>query len=267
MAISTFIPKVWSARLLENYRRALVIGALCNRNYEGDIAQWGDTVHVGHLADITVKPYTPNVDIDDPEQLDADDRVLTIDHGAYFNFYVNDVDAAQARAELMEPAMRNAAHKLAEDTEDYLVGKIVEEAGVKLSGSLKADNVYEQIVAIKTAMDEKNVPKSGRFLVVPASVESALLLDSRFISAGIQGENRLAEGSVARAAGFDIFLSNALSDKVLAFTQDCVTFAQQIVKTEAYRREKGFDDGVKGLSLCGAKVVLPECTFVYTITG
>ena len=49
-------------------------------------------------------------------------------------------------------------------------------------------------------------------------------------------------------------------------TEEGVTFAQQIAKMEAYRREKGFDDGVKGLSLCGAKVVQPNCVAVWTIT-
>ena len=268
MAITTFIPKVWSARLSENYKRALVIGALCNRNYEGDIAQYGDTVHINNLADITVKAYTPGADIDDPEQLATDDRTLVIDHGAYYNFYVNDVDKAQARADLMDPAMRSAAQKLAEDTEDYLVQKIIAEAGVQLSGALSGAGVYEALVALKTKMDEKNVPKMGRYLVVPPSIEGEMLLDPRFITAnGQASENRLVEGSVAKAAGFDIYVSNALTDKMLAFNQDCVTFAQQITKTEAYRREKGFDDGVKGLSLCGAKVVLPQYTVVYTINN
>ena len=268
MAITTFIPKVWSAKLLESYERAMVIGALCNRNYEGDIAQWGDTVHINSLANLTVKEYTPNTDIDNPEQLTTTDQTLVIDHGAYFNFYINDVDAAQARADLMEPAMRNAAQRLAEDTEDYIVQKIISEAGISETGELKAGTVYEALVALKTKMDEKNVPKTGRYLVVPPAIEGEMLLDSRFITAnGQASENRLVNGSVARAAGFDIFVSNALTDKMLAFNQDCVTFARQITKTEAYRREKGFDDGVKGLSLCGAKVVLPQYTVVYTLTG
>lgn len=117
MAITSFIPKVWSARLLEGMHKALVFGNLCNRNYEGDIAQWGDTVHINNLSDITVRPYTPNADIADPEQLSGTDMTLTIDHGAYYNFFINDVDAAQARADLMDAAMRNAAQKLAEDAE------------------------------------------------------------------------------------------------------------------------------------------------------
>ena len=55
--------------------------------------------------------------------------------------------------------------------------------------------------------------------------------------------------------------------KIIAMTADGVTFAQQITKIEAYRREKGFDDGVKGLSLCGAKVVMPDCVYIHKITG
>ncbi|MBR4082529.1 MAG: hypothetical protein IKK21_12160 [Clostridia bacterium] len=265
MAINHFIPNVWSARLQENLHKALVFGALCNRNWEGDIAQWGDTVHINTLSDITVRPYTPNTDIAEPEQLSGEDMTLVIDHGAYYNFYLNDVDAAQARADLMDAAMRNAAQKLAEDTEGYILSVIREGAGAKVSGSIPNGDVYALLVSIKTALDMKHVPKLGRKLVIPAEIEGQLLLDNRFVT-GTAGEHRLAEGAVARAAGFDIYVSNDLTDEIIAMTEEAVTFANQLTKTEAYRREKGFDDGVKGLSLCGAKVVQPDCLYIHTIT-
>lgn len=268
MAISSFIPKVWSARLTESLHKALVFGSLCNRNWEGDITQWGDTVHINNLADITVKTYTPNTDIDDPEQLSGTDTTLVINHGAYYNFYLNDVDAAQAHTELMDAAMRNAAYKLAEDTEKYILGVIRAGAGKTASGAIPSGGVYELIVKIKTALDEKNVPRANRKLIVPASVEGELLLDNRFITgSGAYSEARLADGSVARAAGFDIYISNDLTNELVAMTPDGVTFASQITRIEAYRREKGFDDGVKGLSLCGAKVVLPDCVYIHKITA
>lgn len=268
MATASFIPQVWSARLQENLHNALVFGVLCNRNYEGDITQWGDTVHINNLADITVKPYTPYTDIDEPEQLSGTDTTLKIDHGAYYNFFINDVDAAQANADLMDAAMRNAAWKLAEDTEQYILGVIRQGAGSTVTGAIPAEGVYNLIISIKTALDGKNVPRAGRKLIVPASIEGKLLLDSRFITGnGAMAETRLAEGSVARAAGFDIYISNDLDDEIIAMTSDGVTFAQQITKIEAYRREKGFDDGVKGLSLCGAKVVMPDCVYVHKITA
>lgn len=268
MAVNRFIPKVWSARLQDKLHRNLVFGRLCNRHYEGDIARWGDTVHINSLADITVRPYTPGEDLEEPDELGGSDAMLVINHGAYCNFYLNDVDAAQARADLMEAAMRGAAGRLAEDTEDYILGVIHDGAGATVSKAIPAGGVYDLIVDIKTALDGKHVPRAGRALVVPPSIEANLLKDSRFVSGnGAISEKALADGCIARAAGFDIYISPALNNEMIAMTEDGVTFAQQITKMEAYRREKGFDDAVKALSLCGAKVVLPDCVYVCKITG
>ena len=265
MAVSNFIPKVWSARLLESLHKALVFGALCNRNYEGDILQWGDTVHINSLQDITVRPYVPGEDLEEPEQLSGTDTTLVIDHGAYCNFSLSDVDAAQARADLMDAAMRGAARRLAEDTEAYLLGVIRNGAGITVTAAAGAD-IYGTIVDLKTTLDAHHVPRHGRKLVVPPTVEGALLKDSRFVTAGgALAESALADGAVARAAGFDIYISNDLDGEMIALTEDGVTFAQQIAKMEAYRREKGFEDGVKALSLCGAKVVIPDCVAVVTL--
>ena len=265
MSVSNFIPETWSARLLESLHKQLVFGALCNRNYEGEIRQYGDTVHINSLSDISVKAYTPNTDIDDPEQLSGTDRTLVIDHGAYCNFYLNDVDRAQARPDLLEAAMRGAARRLAEDTEAYVLSVIIAQAGITGTIAAGAD-MYESLIAVKTALDQNNVPRTGRKLVVPPTVEAELLKDSRFLTAGGSiAEHALADGAVARAAGFDIYISNDLNGQLVALTEDGVTLAQQITKMEAYRREKGFDDGVKALSLCGAKVVLPDCVAVYTM--
>ena len=267
MAITNFIPNVWSAKLTEQLHKSLVFGALCNRNWEGDIRHYGDAVHINCLADVTVKPYTPGEDIDEPEQLSGTDTVLTIDHSAYCNFYLNDVDAAQARAEVLEAAMRNAAVKLAEDTEDYILSVIRAGAGTKVSGAMPSGGAYALLVQIRSKLDELNVPRVGRKLVMPSSVEAELLLDDRFVTGnGAYTGSVLAEGAVARAAGFDIYISNDLDDEVVAMTEDGVTFAQQITEMEAYRRELGFDDGVKALSLCGAKVIMPSCVYLYTIT-
>ena len=160
MAISSFIPKVWSARLQENFHKALVFGSLCSRNYEGEISQWGDTVHISNLSDITVRPYDPTKDLAEPEALSGTDIVLTIDHGAYYNFLIGDVDAAQARVDLMDGAMRNAAYQLAEDAEKYILATIRKGAGTKVSGAIPtADKggLYGLLISIKNALDLKHV--------------------------------------------------------------------------------------------------------------
>lgn len=268
MAITTFIPEVWAARLLANYNRNLVVAALANRNYEGEIRQYGDTVHINSLNELTVKDYTPNVKIDEPEQLATVDQTLVIDHGKYYNFYVDDVDAVQARGDLMDAAMADAARLIAEDTEDYIIEKLISDGAIKLSGTPTESTIYAEILKIKTRMDEANVPRTGRHLIVPPSVEGLMLLDNRFVTGnGAPSEERLVNGYVARAAGFDIYSSNAAADAMVAFNTESITFANQLTETEAYRPEARFADAVKGLSLCGAKVTRPYAVAVYTMGG
>lgn len=260
MAITSFIPNVWSARLLDNLNKNLVFAQLCNRNYEGEIQQFGDTVHITNLTDITVKSYTANVDIADPDQLTTGDTPLVIDHGTYFNFYLNDVDKAQARGDLMDAAMRSASYKMADDTDSYIINTLSAATSTSKGNAKSVSNItpadaYGLVVDIKTALDKAHVPLADRWLAVDPAFEGLMLKDSRFIQASNAGENRLQNGAVARAAGFNIYVSGNLSGDIYAGIPDAVTFAQQIAKVEAYRREKGFDDGVKGLSLCGAKVL------------
>ena len=72
MSVSNFIPAVWSARLLAHLDKQHVLTQLCNRDYEGEITQYGDTVKITQIGEVTIKDYTANTDIADPEELTTD---------------------------------------------------------------------------------------------------------------------------------------------------------------------------------------------------
>ena len=91
MAITTFIPQIWSARLLNALEKAHVAAQLVNTDYEGEIKQHGDTVKINSLGAITIKDYTKNTDMDAPETLTTEEAVLTISQAKYFNFQVDDI--------------------------------------------------------------------------------------------------------------------------------------------------------------------------------
>src|SRR4051812_10535612 len=114
MAVDTFIPEVWAAQLLTALPRSYVFGQLnvINHDYEGEIAEFGDTVHIGSLADPTIATYTKNVTAINPQTLATTDQSLLIDQSKYFAFEVDDVDARQVRNSgdlLNKAAMRAAA--------------------------------------------------------------------------------------------------------------------------------------------------------------
>ena len=274
MAVTTFIPELWNARLLYALEKAHVATNLVNRNYEGEISNHGDTVHINTIGAITVKSYAKNTDIDAPETLATTDQTLVIDQAKYFNFQVDDVDKVQAAGELVDTAMGRAAYALADVSDAYLLGVIAAGAAAgNTIGSaaapvaLTASNVYENIVKLKTKLDKANVPNTGRTIVVPPDVHSLLLLDDRFAkSTATAGQEALINGLVGRIAGFDVYMSNNVKTgtgtdtgktpyfEITAQITDATTYAEQIIKTEAYRMESRFADAVKGLHVYGAKV-------------
>lgn len=112
MSFKNFIPTVWSARLLANLDKNLVALQFVNRDYEGEISAYGDTVKINQLGDITIKDYT-GADIDDPEELDSTQQILAIDKAKYFNFAVKDIDKAQSNVNLVDGSMQRASYAMA----------------------------------------------------------------------------------------------------------------------------------------------------------
>ena len=271
MAVTNFIPELWSARLLNALDKSHVFANVVNRDYEGEIKKMGDTVHINTIGAVTIGTYTQNTDFSSgPETLATTDQTLTIDQAKYFNFQVDDIDAAQAAGDIMDKAMTRAAYGLADASDKYIAGILAGAADASnlVSSSavaLTSSNVYENVVKMRTILDKANVPTAGRWLVIPPEMYALILLDDRFVKTGGEmAEGILRTGLVAQAAGFDIYLSNNCvsvnSDSKDTYTivggvDSAATYAEQIVSTEAYRPEKRFADAVKGLHVYGAKVV------------
>lgn len=278
MAVTNFIPELWSARLLSALEKTHVAANLVNRDYEGEIRQQGDTVHINSIGAVTVKDYTRNSDISAPETLSTTDQTLTISQAKYFNFQIDDVDAAQAAGDLMEKAMSMSAYALKDTADAYILGVLAAGAvsanviGGSTPIALTKDNIYENIVKLRLILDKKSVPLEGRTLVIPPEAYALLLQDSRFVSGSESGSEAVRSGYIGSVAGFEIYESNNCAKNGTTYTitaqvKSACTYAEQIVETGAYRPEKRFADAVKGLHVYGAKVVdgnqiaALKCTF------
>src|SRR5680860_277847 len=112
MAVTSFIPEFWSARLLTTLSKNHVFANVANRDYEGQISQAGDTVHILDFTDPTIAAYTANSTTITPSILTTADQTLLIDQAQYFAFYVDDIDARQAAGDLIGVATERAGYKL-----------------------------------------------------------------------------------------------------------------------------------------------------------
>ena len=278
MSIQNFIPTIWSARLLNHLDKSHVYLNLLNRDYEGEIKNFGDTVKINQVGDVSIKDYTKGTDIDAPEDITGEQQELKIDQAKYFNFAVDDVDNAQTNPKLMDKAMQRAA---------YAMNDVVDAFAANLMAiNVHADNAigtneapivptkadaYDYLVDLNTKLTEANVAKMGRWVVIPAFYHGLLLKDDRFVGNGTDYNQAILEGGeVGKAAGFTVYVSNNVPHtegakyKVIAGTTEAGSYAEQILNTEAYRPEKRFSDAVKGLHTYGAKVLQSKCIAVLT---
>jgi N4-gp56 family major capsid protein len=270
MSITKFRPEIWSASLLVALRQNLVYSAFINRDYEGEIAEAGDTVRITSIGRPTINNYVPNSTVITPEQVNDSQRTLVVDQSKYFAFAVDDVDARQAKGNVIPQALDEAAFAAANVVDQYIASfytsiQTANQLGaVTVSLASTTDAYNKVLVPLKTKLDKANVALQGRTVAVSPELHSSLLLDSRFIKVNESGTSEgLRNGVVGRAAGFDILLSNQTpttgSDSVvIAGNNRAITFAEQINKVEAYRPQSSFSDAIKGLVLYGAKVVRPD---------
>lgn len=278
MAIDKFIPSVWAARALTALDDVLVYNqeAVVNRDYEGEIADKGDRVKINSIGRVTVKSYTKNTDIDDPEELTDAQQELVIDQADYFNFQIDDVDKAQTDPKVMNQAMTESGYELAAVADAYTAGLM---AAAAVSGSNKIGtvaspktdlgtpaNAYQYLVDLGVLLDESNTPDEGRWCIAPSWFIGVLAKDGTYITNATEtGQNIRRNRMVGEVAGFTLYKSNRVPNttsttgfRILAGHRIATSFAQQLLKTKAFEMEKRFAEGVKGLQVYGAKVTRPS---------
>jgi len=215
MAITHFQPEVWAATLLSILEKELVYASdICvNRDYEGDIAASGDTVHITSVADVTIGDYTKDTDLTIQTLTDAE-QLLLIDQAKAFAFEIDDIDMRQSKngGALMTEAAERAAFGLRDVADSYLASKM--KFGAKtglglIDVSSTATDVYDKVlVPARVALRKNNVPTNGLFAVLSPDMYGKLQLDSRFIKQNESGTDALHTGLVGKAAGFTILESN-----------------------------------------------------------
>lgn len=271
MSIQRFKPEIWSARLLVALRKTLVYAGpqIVNRDYEGEIAAAGDTVRITSIGRPTISNYVPGSTSINPEQLTDAQRTLVVDQSKYFAFEVDDVDARQAKGNVLPQAADESAYGLADVIDQYVASFYTGVSTANQLGTVSittGDLAYNTLVDLSVKLDEANVPTEGRYVVVPPWYHGLLRKNTNFINAekSADGGVALRNGQIGEAAGFAVLKSNncplVTGDDyaITAGTNAAISFAEQINKTEAYRPQDSFSDAIKGLTLYGAKLVRPD---------
>lgn len=272
MAITQFIPTVWTETLYRQLDKEYIAVKNCSREFEGDIKNMGDTVKIIGLNPINVFDYTKNTDMSAPGELSDNVRMLTVNRAKAFNFVIDDIEAAQTSPVIMKEAMRVAASALSNEADKYIYSlyETVPAENVIKSDSLTSDGVLDLLLNAQQKLLEKNVPGNEEIVLEVPPCVAAKIIKAKIMN-GTSNEEELDKGCIGKFLGFRIYVSNNIVNaqnyhKCFARTKRAIAFAEQINEVEAYRPEKRFADAVKGLHLYGAKVVYPDEILVLDIS-
>ncbi len=267
MAITNFIPTVWSETLYKELDKRYVAVANCNRDFEGDIKDQGSVVKICGVGSIDINTYTKNGVMIQPQSLSDTVCELTIDQAKYFNFQIDDIDRVQCSPKLMDAAMRNAASGLAADADQYVYSLCNDHYKRFRQDYLSFDNIFETIVDARERLYECGVYDDTE-VVLEISPAVASILYKAKVKLSTDNSSALETGCIGTIAGCKVFVTHGIrSDPDVSGvnmhlcvmrTKRAITFAEQLSEIVAYRPEQRFADAVKGLHLYGAKIVYPE---------
>ncbi len=288
MALDNMIPTVWSARLLANLDMNFVYGNAINRDYQADAA-YGNIIEAFKMSEVAVGDYVKNTDIGDPEILAADKMTISIDQQKYFNFFIDSIDEAQTRPNIMDAAMGRAAYAMALEVDRYISGMYTN--ATKAIGTAAAPvtptetDIYGYLTTAAALLDQANVPQMGRYLIMnPAGVK--LLKDSGEMLSDTPtgdivrtfgmfgGSGVVPNGYKGRIANFDIWMSNNVPTEDAAVSiwtaghNMGISMVDSLNSIEGYVPEKRFGEAVKGLYVYGASLTQPAALVpIYTTIG
>lgn len=228
----SFIPTLWSGKLLAKFYSNTMLSEITNTDYEGELKNQGDTIRIRLAPSISISDYVAgmNLSYEVPTPIFQD---MQVNKGKYFGVQVNDVLAYQADMNLMNMFTEDAAKqlKIAIENEVFFNNFITEgpdaanEGGTagKISAAYDLgtdiapvdqatpENVLKAILRMSTTLDEQNVPEDGRWLIM-TPFDRHLLMQSTLAQAYFTGDdsNIVRTGKIGSIDRFDVYVSNLL---------------------------------------------------------
>jgi hypothetical protein len=281
----SYIPRLYSAKLLVEFYKSSVFGDIATTEYEGQISTMGDTLRIRTLPDIAINNYVKGQKLkyETPEGGYLD---LLIDKGKYWAVSYNELDKKQIDIGYVQKWAEHAGSTMKVSIDADVLQNTYSDADAANQGitagaesgnidlgvttdpvGLLSTNIIENIVNCGVVLDEQNIPDENRWMVLPAWA-IGLLKNSDIKDASLTGDGKsaLRNGRVGMIDRFTIYMSNNL--KTVTDTVKCtncmfghkaaLAFASQMTAQETIDNPDDFGKLIRALQAYGYKVVKPE---------
>lgn len=238
MANAFLTPSVIARAIIAVLRREVVLPNLVFRDAEAEFAgKIGDTVTVRMGAFVAAKTRTLGVTtpvvLGDAVEFGVD---VTLATDVYSAIAVTDaeltLDVEDFVRQVVAPQLAGVIEVLEDNVATTLTGAPYED-----ESEWDTSDPFGNLIVLNKRLNQNNVPRAGRRLVVGSEIEANLLSDDRITSAQVAGPDALPalrDAQIARRLGFDIYGSNAVGDEdAYAFHRTAVAMANRAPQVPA----------------------------------
>ena len=220
------IPELWSLSLNKKLDKSGVGMKIVNKIYEKDIKNYGDTVHIGEIGDVTISDYSEDESDGGVtyQRVDATSQDLKIDQSKSFGIFLSDITQKQSNIKDLQAKFEARAKTAVDLVKDTFILSAFSEIpaenkkGTDTAITLTKDNAYQVLVwlaktlknnnAVQTKNDQvfKSNQAAGEampYVVINPDVEAILIQSPDFIHATNAGDRVLREGSIGTIAGLE----------------------------------------------------------------
>lgn len=285
MSFQKFKGEVWAEKFQEDLDKVLVFKENTNHSYEGDARKPGDSIRVFKLGDVPIGAWHNGLlgELPNPDKISGSSFVMPINEINYFHFFMDDLDAEQAKGGkgLLSKYTSKAKDNTAEIIDSFIAKMHygnVETAfstvpKVSVDGSNSTTAILDAIDNAYLKLLENNVSRSTKVtLTLPPAI--IMLLKRAYVELDTDNSAMIKNGRVGRYGGIELKESNNcyMTKETVGGTantpvwhcqlktDEALAFVNPYTHMEGYRPDKFFEDVVKGYTLYDGMVVAPkEC--------
>ena len=260
-----YTPEIWATEGIAFLRENLVMARLIHRDFEDDLAQYGDTVHTRRPVELTVQDWSPSsggnpyIEEQNPpsgtsgaagwpnwpigtssvsanvELLNSYTLDIVLNKLKYTSFLIEDHTRAISFKDIMADFVQPAVVPLARlvDTDiitEFKTGTDYQAATVASSETTGASSgtLDEQdIVDARKVLNDQLCPMDSRRLVLHPTHEADLLMRDLFVMLIESGSwEALVNATLGRKFGFDVYTTQNLPDGTPA-TDESLAFTKR----------------------------------------
>lgn len=291
MALTDFIPQVWSASYIRQLFPQTVWGSLTSREYDSEVSAYGNVIKVPkYTGTIQVRDLTVGTALSSTIDVANGDTVdVNIDKQKYWRFRIHDINEVQTKPDLMDRAMATASSAQAvaidNDVRDAFNAGLANGRRVILDTATDAADwakeYIEALTEIGKMMDNAHIPQEARYNVITPGVKE--LFTNYFVTNNAANtftpatsDATVRTGFVGNLVGFNLVVTtNPISATatvsgaantptnrhVVGQGMQSVALAAQLTELESMRDVDHFADLVRGLTVYGTKAIEPEALF------